>query len=275
MVFKNHIAYRFLTDINLTMEMCETTHPDEWKELLKRSKDSRKEDLERMELNPSPGLETFLHLISYNHNKTFYVSETVLEKLDFLKINKTGPHFNWMVFKGLSDQKITLIMPDQKVLRIWIHKETVNLFWLTFQKDKNSGHNLEGNMHWVMNYVHTDTGELCPHFDHPDSLEIEEFMYKLMCFFYLTDNDEMIIPAGKTHGTRKTGKVLNDFKFPVTMVNSRWNTATIRTEQFGVRGHFRIQPCGKARSEYELIFIEPFIKHGYKRQAGKTGHIEN
>lgn len=268
MVLRNHIAYRFLTDSTLCMEMCSAAHPEDWKELVERAGNSlQKGDID---LQGSDELNSFIRLVNPRNQKAYIVTNSVMEKLEFLKLTKKGIHFNWTVFRKLSPQKITLILPDNRLLRIMIEDDDViELFWLKFDKAKVPGPNIDGNMKWVMLYFNTKTGALCEHFDHPDALEIEEFIYKLMCFFYLTDNDEIIISPGKSYGTKKSGKVLNEMPIPVTIVNSRWNTTVIQTEQFGVRGHFRLQPCGTGRRDSEVIFIEPFVKNGYKRLSGK------
>lgn len=268
MVFRNHIAWRFLTDVNLTMEMCGETHPGDWKKLMEHGK-YEKADFDKV-IKDMPQLESFMHLVSPTDAKNYYVTDTVMDKLDMLKVSKQGNHYNWMVFKNLKAQKLTLILPGNRLLRVRVSGSVVEIFWMIFKKHKDPGANIEGNMAWVMVYFNTETGELCEHFEHPDSYEIEELVYKLMCFFYLAENVEEIISPGKSHGTRKTGKVINEFAFPITVVNSKWNVTSIRTEGFNVRGHFRIQPCGKGRSEYEVIFIDPFVKHGYTRKAGKA-----
>lgn len=267
MVIKNHIAYRFLTDETLIKEMCETMYPEEWSKT-KATFNSKKENIEFDDLDSK--IASFVSLVSPSHQKPFYVTESVLKNLDLLKVSRSGPHFNWQVFKSLRPQKITLILPGDRVLRIRKQASgTLELFWLRFVKDKEPGKMIEGSMKWVMLYMNTDTGELCEHFDHVDGLESEEFLYKLLCFFYLTENIEEIIAPKSVHGTRKTGKTLNDFSFPLTVVTSKWNITSIRTEGFMVSGHFRLQPKGVGRSEYEMIFIEPFQKNGYKRTAGK------
>lgn len=46
-----------------------------------------------------------------------------------------------------------------------------------------------------------------------------------------------------------------------------WYTTIIRTEGFSVRGHFRLQPCGKGKQDKKLIYIHEFQKHGYVRRA--------
>lgn len=259
MVFSNHIATRFLTDDNFIMEIIEEMNDNEWKIALNGGEISEK-------------IHSLYAMLCSKNQKSYYVTNSVLGQLDMLKINKKGEHFDWTIFDDvIPDCRRTFIFPDNRLLRLVVQKEMMFFCDLSFNlKDRKSG---QGTSHWVLFYLNRKTGELCEHFGHQDVKSIEEFYYKFLCFMYLTENDEEVILAGKTYGTRKTGKILNSLPLPVTIVNSRWNTTTIRTEQFGVRGHFRVQPCGKARSKYEVIFIEPFLKNGYKRTAGKI--LEN
>lgn len=256
MVIRNHIAFRMLTDDGFWMEILESWHPNEMKAFANGS------------IKELPGeIHSLYNLVNANNQKPYLVTESVLENLSMLKVQKKDNHFDWTVFKHLPDQKVTFILPNNKALRMIIIEDRIHFFYTVFEfRDKVKG---TGWMNNVIFYLNRESGELCEHFKHKDVVEIEEMVYKFLCFFYLTDNDEQIIAPGQVHGTRKSGKVMNDFKFPLTMVTSRWNTTTIRTEKFGVRGHFRLQPCGSGRMSREIIFIEPFEKKGYVRKAGK------
>lgn len=254
MILKNHIAYRFLNDSNLWMEMIETNNPDIYTHY------ENKKDL------PDSVHSLYSCLCSKN-NKSYLVTESVLENLDMLKITKNGEHYNWSVFNNLPEQKVTFILPNNILLRMVVTEDTLWFCHLKFTFEEGS--KTHGQSYWIMYYIDRKTGELCEHFQHPDVKEIEPTVYKFLCFFYLAENTEEILNPGKTYGTRRTGKILNDIGIPLTVVTSKWNTTVIRTEAFGVRGHFRVQPCGKGRTNYELIFIEPFVKNGYKRTAGK------
>ncbi len=256
MVIKNHIAYRLLTDSNLWMEMVESQYPNIY-EL------SDKKDIPE-------GAASLYHCLNNDNNKPYLVSNSVIENLDMLKINKKDEHYNWQVFKGLKNQKVTFIFNDNSCLRMLVSDDTIWFCHIKFTFEKSSDN--DGKMYWVMFYFDRESGELCDHFNHKDVLDMEEYIYKFLCFFYLTNNSEEIIPAGVVYGTRKSGKIKNDFNFPLVLVNSRWNTTTIRTEQFGVRGHFRIQPRGVGRQDYEVIFIEPYTKDGYIRKAQSDLH---
>ncbi len=257
MVLRNHIAYRLLTDESLWWEVLETHHPVEFKLLYENKMEVK--DL-------PPAMYSLYTMLDSKGNKPYLVSESVVENIDMIKVNKTGDHYDWTVFKHLPDQKVTFILPRNQVLRMRIVEDRMHFCSMTFELNPGQ---IEGHLGWVLYYLNRESGELCEHFESDDVRKLEDFVYRFLCFFYLTDNNEEIIPAGKVYGTRKTGKISNDFKFPITMVTSRWNTTTIRLEKFGVRGHFRLQPVGVGRSRKELIFISPFEKKGYKRSAGK------
>lgn len=85
-----------------------------------------------------------------------------------------------------------------------------------------------------------------------------------LIFLKLTEPEIIHVAAGKKHGTRKQGHY-NASAFPVTIVDSTWNKFIVRTEGFGVSGHFRMQRYGKGNADLKLVWIKPFLKHGYVR----------
>lgn len=85
-----------------------------------------------------------------------------------------------------------------------------------------------------------------------------------LIFLKLTEPEFIHLPAGKKHGTRKQGHY-NATTFPVTIVDSTWNKYIIRTEGFGVSGHFRMQRHGKGNADLKLTWIKPYQKSGYIR----------
>lgn len=62
-------------------------------------------------------------------------------------------------------------------------------------------------------------------------------------------------------------KYLNETNNKIEILNSTYFTTISRTEGFGVRGHFRFQPCGKNMQDRKLIWISDFQKTGYHREA--------
>lgn len=71
----------------------------------------------------------------------------------------------------------------------------------------------------------------------------------------------------------KTGIFFNENKYVnnsskgVTVYDSNYFTNIIRSEGFGVRGHFRLQRIGEGRTDKRLIWINDFQKEGYTRTA--------
>jgi len=74
---------------------------------------------------------------------------------------------------------------------------------------------------------------------------------------------------GKRNRRLKIGgnKFINKQDLTIGVLDSRWFRNIIRTEGFGVRGHFRLQPYGPNMSKKRLIYIKPFEKKGYKSKA--------
>lgn len=263
MILKKHIAYRFLTDESLAFEIIEKSMP------LEVEKVSRGESLNDYE---SSRLSTINHMVSADNQKAFYITDTILHKIDMLKVNPKGVHFDWSIFNNLPDQKKTFIYSDNSLIRFCVFKGYLCFLWM---KATPSSEN-KNNVSLTFNLFHYNQKEdrLSNHWDDDKMLETEESIYKLLCFFYFSDNESIVVEPGGRYGTRKTGKIINTFaNFPITIVNSNWNITSIRTEEFGVRGHFRLQPCGPGMKDRKMIFIEPFTKSGYVKNSRKEQFI--
>lgn len=88
----------------------------------------------------------------------------------------------------------------------------------------------------------------------------------LLLFLKYCDLETKIIKPGKIE--KHVGeKYFNDNKMPIKILNSTWFTTIVRSEGFGVTGHFRFQPYGPGMTQKKLIYIEPFQKYGYIRKA--------
>lgn len=64
-------------------------------------------------------------------------------------------------------------------------------------------------------------------------------------------------------------KCINETKYNITYLDSKWFTNIVRSAGFGVKGHFRLQPCGVGMKDRRLIWIEAFEKTGYTAPARK------
>jgi len=82
---------------------------------------------------------------------------------------------------------------------------------------------------------------------------------------------ENVILSGKLKKKAKLNQEthINKNKFNINVIDSRWFTDIIKSDGFGVKGHFRMQPYGEGRKEVKLIWIKNFEKTGYTIKARK------
>lgn len=261
----NHIAKRFLTDDTLAYEMIERTHPQAIKKILNNQQIESVEDSKVRQL---------WRLINKNNQKAYLITETVHDKLDMLKVKLDAQqHYDWTVFNQVKECKKTFIlMPDENwkgggCLRILVHDDYIEFCHICFRfknNDKNNGECL-----WTLFFINRKNNEHAEHCSHKNVTDIYEFVYKLLCFIFLSENEYQEVKGGQSVGTKKNGKFKNDLPISVTIINSKWNITVVRTEGFMVRGHFALRRCGEGRQLTKMVYIEPFQKHGYIRKAGK------
>ena len=263
MQLRNHIAYRFLTDDSLAHEMMETVYPQEYK----------RAEIDLADDEEIARLAYMFEVISKKDQKAYYITDTVLDKLDMLKVSKKNGVYDWTVFKDIVDCKLTFIFRHNRLLRVLFSKKTIrfcHVEYTYYSKEDKEKYKVPGTAYWINFWVDRVTGYQCDHFQHVDVKgPIETMVYHLLCFFYLSENTEIIVSPGKSYGTKKQPDALvNDVNVPVTIVNSNWNITSIRTEGFNVKGHFRLQPY-PSENKTKMILIQPFKKHGYIRRATK------
>jgi hypothetical protein len=108
--------------------------------------------------------------------------------------------------------------------------------------------------------------------------ELEENMLATQLLLFLwfkkyCEIDVKFIGAGKKVKDVNC-KYINDTKTNVTILDSSWFTTIVKSEGFAVRGHFRLQVCGKAMKERKLVWISDFEKHGYTRHFKRPATLE-
>ena len=60
--------------------------------------------------------------MSADNQKAFYITDTILHKIDMLKVKPKGGHFDWSIFNNLPDQKKTFIYSDNSLIRFCVFK---------------------------------------------------------------------------------------------------------------------------------------------------------
>ncbi len=258
MRLRNHIAYRFLTDKKWHLEYILRRH-------------NLKADAPIADTDPRRrAVQEDYDLISAKSNKTFVVTETVTDKLDLLKVKRLkNGHFDWTIFDHLEVQKATFILPGNRCLRVKFYTNSVYFMLLLHEPQAGNPNKMKGVTNWVRFQYYKEDKDRTAAWTLPEVVAIEEYVYKLLCFLYLSDNEEIVLVSGESSGTKKTGKIINELPFEVTIINSCWNTKIIRNEGFSVSGHFAIRRCGQGRSSSRVVLIEPYKKSGYNRRSGK------
>lgn len=273
MKLNTHIAHRFLTDPTLVQEIIETMYPE-----CMQVADGTFTGT-HVSINGQPIAfdksdymmklaASYTHLDTPKGHKPYYCTNTMLECLEHLRVDK----YDWTLFKGLPNQIATFIFEKgyapNDMLRMEVNNHILAFTHIRFEKLPN--HPTQGELKWVMFWLNRNTGELCEHFAHKDVKAIEGFIFRLLCFVYLTENSEVIVPPNGKHGTRTQGKLINSTPLPVVIINSKWNITSIRTEGFAVDGYFGIRHTGPGRGTPKLVLVEPYEKKGYKRIAKST-----
>lgn len=122
--------------------------------------------------------------------------------------------------------------------------------------------------------------DLCEMEGSPENLrDFSTYMGVLLpTFLEFADIETIIINSampGKRKGEIGGEKYITDIPLDIEIIDSTWYRTLMHDAEFGVSGHFRLQPYGPGLASRRLIYIKDFIKHGYRRQARKDRQIND
>ena len=272
MKLENHIANRFLTDTNFMVEMLETQFSlqkvgDALHKANAKQEPLTKEDEEVMGM---------VEMIAHRGNTNYYITDTVVDKLDILKIKRKpqpdgSEKLDWTIFNHIPTSKKTFIFADNTLMRVVVSQVNIAFMHLHFDFDPKDLKKNRGLMDWELFYVNRMTGYRAEHLDKNKKMaDIELLIYKIMCFFHLSENEEIIVPAHTRYGTRKQGKIHNILPFPLIIVNSKWNITSINNNAFQVSPYLAIRWTGVGREIPKMVMVDQYEKKGYTRKAKNT-----
>jgi hypothetical protein len=102
---------------------------------------------------------------------------------------------------------------------------------------------------------------------------IERYYSKFLVvvtYLELTEVTYKVILGNTTQGNiTKDNHIKNRSKQSVIQVNTNWNVETIRLGTFDVRGHWRLQGCGRYRMEFKYVWVKPYKKGLIRRLPQK------
>ena len=204
--------------------------------------------------------------------------------------------FNVNLFKkGFSDS-YTILTPHKNILHIELEQidnfirvrffefepKSDELSFITFDALQPDETTPDGAIKTIIDYsqqyiISHNTGLSINGFQHvtiSDSA-LDKFINRsllrsitFIMFLNFVDVETKIIGSSGKSLYIENEKVKNDTNFNIKVLDKTWYTTVINSEGFPVKGHLRLQPVGEGRKDRKLIYIEPFEKNGYKREAG-------
>jgi hypothetical protein len=201
--------------------------------------------------------------------KNFIITDTAKEIAGTIKI---GEKFNYKLLNTIKPQRSTYLLGETRFVRFEITDGNIFIFYVQTTKPLHEG-NVE--IYYRMFRIDTFLGTINMQDDvSPDvrqeMMNVAEELIRLLIFINLSDVEFIHLPPSRKVGTRKSGSFKNDTKLNITVVDSSWNKFIIRTEEFNVKGHLRLQACGVNFSERKLTWINPYKKEGYVRKPKKN-----
>jgi hypothetical protein len=98
-----------------------------------------------------------------------------------------------------------------------------------------------------------------------------DYIYSFLLFYNFTETDNKIIHGIDTEKQRRIKiddkKYINQSKNNIEIIDTTYFTKIIRTGEFGVSGHFRVQHYGENNSDAKIIYIDHYKKEGYTRES--------
>tara|TARA_R110002126_G_scaffold193388_4_gene341745 strand:- start:527 stop:1474 length:948 start_codon:yes stop_codon:yes gene_type:complete len=101
--------------------------------------------------------------------------------------------------------------------------------------------------------------------------KIHDYVMSFLLFYNFTET-EIQIMHGKDTGKQRRIKLedekfINESKNDIEIIDLTYFTKIIRTGEFGVSGHFKVQHYGVGNNESKIIYVDNYQKNGYTRGA--------
>lgn len=196
------------------------------------------------------------HVTDIRLYPAYVFSENARHLYQTITVDKTTP---FSIFLKLSVHPVTYCLDRYTFARFFIDEES----WLqgVFVRHRP----LQGDV-----LVKPIWAEMKPHDIISNTAPVDEELQELVraiIYVELTDTTFKVISSGQSTGTHLR-KVINGTKRNFTLVDNAWNQKTIILRETEVRGHIRRVWVGKGRTELREVFINPFKRKGYIRNAG-------
>lgn len=248
---KSYLSFRFL--------------PESWQQLKQKFTETLTGEQRAQLVLDGEDPETFRENIIQRHadglnNKDYLFTPQAMEIVDRIQVKK----MRLELLNGVVQEMATLIIDRDSFFRYFADGDSIYVIHIAEKPYNNSK---DRWMDYHSFRIDTVAGVNYANLEHP---ELEELFLRMMIYLEFSDQiTEVLMPNENNGKSRKQGKIINSTPHPFTIVNSKWNTTTIRGTGFKVSGHWRLQPCGVGLKDVKLIFIEEYKKDGLTRGMTK------
>lgn len=209
-------------------------------------------------------VEQWRWILSDEKNTNLLFTKTALDVCDNIKIGKFKPS----ILKIKSAKKLTLLIDSKSFYRITMSGDEIFALYVTV--NGNYWEYVAFKIHPNKDLVFYKSNYTTDSDVYMNDDVFVKFLKMIIFTEYSDIKEEILLKPNHKHGTRKQGKYLNESDKNFTIVDSTWNKVIVRSDGFGVSGHFRLQPFGANREDRKLIYISEYLKNGYVRGAKKN-----
>jgi hypothetical protein len=211
--------------------------------------------------------ETFEKILSVNC-KRYIITKTATDVIERIKIDKIDMN---MFYKIPVNQVWEFMVSPEKIYRTVYDGKLLRGMFISMTKEDSGMMYLKYDSFGFE--INQSTGELARETENVEHLrDIVDEWIKILVFIQFSEPVLNILKSGAKHGNNRQNKIKNETPSDYIIVNSKWNTISMRSEGFLVRAHFRLQAYGSGMKERKLILIDEFEKSGYVRNSGKLIH---
>ena len=250
MIYSSTIAHRYFSDLNFRKQVL-ALHNQGFQERFNHKIDD--------DLDDPRVLEAINIIISGKDGPVYCFRKTALQICD--KINpKTDNKFTYL--DRLSDGSHIFVVSQDEFIRVHKSGARVVVFSALRHYDEQKKEKLK---YCMFNFTIDEQFEGIIEEEYP--MKTRKLLFQILIFMLFTEKEIIMLDAGRKSGTRAEGKVVNDSKDKIIIVDSAWNKILVRGEGFDVSGHLRLQSCGPGRMNLELVWVNPYKKSGYTRKS--------
>lgn len=199
-------------------------------------------------------------------NKNFLMSDSSKKISDKIKIDPDK--IQTSLFKGLRvGKKITILINENLFYRYLVTENSILCIWVRTEPVIVAGGQKQTYMKYCTFRINFEKDIFYYPENEGNPFEDKLFLdfIKYLIFLEFSELEVVTLKPNQKKGSRKEGKYVNESKSDITIVDSTWNKLLIRSGEFSVRGHLRLQPVGADKKGRRLIYIDEYQKSGYVR----------